>query len=81
MSRALERCFAARLLLLREALDCTGAADKGALRLRDNDEDGLDTDIVLLLADDVLELAREDELEEDEDETTVADEVAGTLLP
>ena len=51
------------------------------MRLRYKDDDDLDTGAVLLLADDVLELAREDELEEDEDETTVDDEVAGTLLP
>jgi len=51
------------------------------LRLRDDDAGDLDTDVALLLVDDVLELEREDELDEDEDETAEDDEEADTPLP
>ena len=51
------------------------------MRLRDDADEDLGTGAVLLLADDGIEFARVDELEEDDNETIVDDELDDVLLP
>ena len=68
------------LLRLRAELDCAWTATAGALRLRDDVDEELDTGAKLLLADDELELVRVAELG-DSGETIVDDELVDVLLP